>query len=107
MTGSRHIAARVFAVIAALCMVTAFAIAALFPPDLLLGQLLAMADYDTLVGFQNFVRSHLGIWVWTSFCVPLIARPAWFLPLSLGLVTAGLAATLSTRPGPARSRRRS
>jgi hypothetical protein len=88
-------------------MVTAFAIASLFPPDLSLSKLLSMASFNALVAFQDFVRDHIGLWLWTYICFPLLTRPAWFLPLGLAVVTGGVAVTLSTRPGTARSRRRS
>ena len=107
MTGSRLVAARVFAVLAAFWMVVAFAVAALFPPELLLGQLVSMTDHEGLVAFQNFVRDDLSPWLWLYVCLPLLMRPAWFLPVAFGLLTAGVAVTLSSRPGAARSRRRS
>ena len=107
LTGSRQIAARVCAVFAAAWLVAAFALASLFPPELRLGQLISLADYSLLVGLQDLVRGHLSPWLWSYVCVPLLLRPAWFVPAALGIVSVGLAVTLNSRAGPARSRRRS
>jgi hypothetical protein len=45
-------------------------------------------------------------WVWANLVVPVLLRPVWILPITLGMVTAGLAVTLSNRRGSANSRRR-
>jgi hypothetical protein len=38
--------------------------------------------------------------------LPLLLRPAWVLPVALGVLCAGGATTLATRPGVPRSHRR-
>jgi hypothetical protein len=107
LSGPHTIAARVFAVVSAICLVSAFALASLFSPKLSLGELAAMADQRALAATQTFVRNSLSPWLWSSVAMPILLRPAWLLPLCLGLVTTGISLTLSTKPGPARSRRRS
>lgn len=99
-------ASRILAVLAAICLVGAFALGTLLPPDLSLMELLAMLDHPTLVAIQNAVRAHMSDWTWTQIAVPLLARPCWLLPTELGLVFGGLAVTLVRRQGAPRSRRR-
>jgi hypothetical protein len=99
-------AARVFTVLAAVCLVGAFALASLAPPDLPLGRALYMADRDLLTGIERFVEAHIAPWVWSGMAVPLLLRPVWLIPASIGLICGGAAATLTSGSGH-RSRRRS
>ncbi len=100
------IAARIVAVISAVFMVSAFTLATLLPPELPLSQGIAMLSHDWLVAFQEAVRTRVSEWAWTNLAVPLLVRPVWLVPVALGLVTAGVAVTLSSRAGSASSRRR-
>jgi hypothetical protein len=100
------IAARILAVTAALLLVGAFALATLLPPSLSLGQFMASIDHPTLLAVQDFVRTRISEWTWREIAVPLLVRPCWLIPLSLGLVTGGLALTLSSQRGAPRSHRR-
>ncbi len=99
-------AARVFTVLAAVCLVGAFALASLAPPDMPLGQAIYIADRELLTAIEAFVRNHLAHWVWTGIAVPLLLRPVWLMPASFGLICGGAAATL-TSGSAHRSRRRS
>lgn len=96
-------AARVLAVLAAICLVGAFALLVMLPPMLSLGECIARLDQAMLVGLQNGVRNHLSEWAWRVVLLPLLARPGWLLPLSLGIVLAG--AAVSTAWPPAASSR--
>lgn len=100
------IAARILAIISAVFVVAAFALAIMLPPELPLSQAIAIVNHGWLVAFQEAVRHHVSEWAWMNLAVPLLLRPAWLLPIALGLVTAGMAVTLSSRRGSARSRQR-
>jgi ABC-type sugar transport system permease subunit len=99
-------APRLFAVIAAIFMVGAVAIATVMPAMLSFGQFVALADHSLLVGLQDFVRLHLSDWTWLHVVLPLLQRPAWLMPASLGIIAAGLALTLNSRHGAPHSRRK-
>ena len=99
-------ASRILAVLAAAFLVVAFALATMLPPDLPLGQALAMVNHGWLVSFQDAIRINLSEWAWLNMVVPLLVRPVWLAPLALGLVAGGASLTLSSRRGPARPRRK-
>ena len=95
------VASRIFAVLAAALLVSAFALAALAPDDLDLAQGLALMDHDWLV----WLPQHTPDWMWEWVEKPLLIRPVWLLPAAFGIVCGGAALTLSSRP-PSRSHRR-
>jgi hypothetical protein len=97
------IVARILSVLAAIFLVTAFAVASIWPPDMLLKSLLSMADSDLLPNLQRFISDNLPPWAWTDVAWPLLQRPAWLLPTAVGLVFFGGAISLS---GPKGSRTR-
>ena len=99
-------AARVFTVLAAICLVGAFALASLVPPDMPLGQALYLADRGLLSSIEAFAHDHLAPWMWTGVAVPVLLRPVWLIPAAIGLICGGAAATL-TSGAAHRSRRRS
>jgi hypothetical protein len=98
--------ARVLAVLAAACLVAAFALATLLPPVLTLAQLIAMFDARMLYQAHEFVVANNLGWLWGHAMMPLLLRPCWLLPTSLGLLFAGGAMTLGSRKGVPRSHRR-
>lgn len=100
------IAARVLAVMAAVCFVAAFALAALLPPMLSLAQFIAMFDAALLYGLHDFILAHGSGWIWAHLLMPLLLRPSWLVPTGTGLVFAGGAMTLNSRKGIPRSHRR-
>lgn len=95
------LASRIFAVLAAALFVAAFALAALAPDDLDLAQGINLVSHDWLV----WLPQHTADWMWEWVEKPLLVRPVWLLPAAFGLVCAGAALTLSSRP-PSRSHRR-
>ncbi len=94
-------AARVFAVLAALFLVGAVAIGALTPPGLTLGQGLLMLDHEA----TNWLRGGSPAWLWNWIEVPLMERPLWLIPASLGVICAGMAASLNLGDTSPRRRR--
>lgn len=98
---------RILAVLSAILLVGAVAIATLGPPDIPLSQMLYFLDHDLMRRMHRFVTSHLTEWVWSDLAVPLLARPAWLVPVSVGLVCGGIAMSLSNRKPARRSHRRS
>jgi hypothetical protein len=101
------IAQRIFAVLSAALLVGAVALATLGPPGLPLGQLIFMLDHDIMRMLQNAVELHVAAWLWRYAVVPVMVRPAWLIPASLGIVCAGAAFSLSNRKPARRSHRRS
>jgi hypothetical protein len=98
--------ARILAVLSAVFMVAAFACATLLPPLLPLAQLISMADSNVLFATHEYVVSHLSGWAWSNLLLPVLLRPAWLVPVSLGVLLAGGATTLASRDSIPRSRRR-
>ncbi len=94
--------ARVLAVSAAALLVAAVAIATLGPTEMTLGELLAMWGADPPSAAPGF----LGGFAWNNLIVPLLVRPDWLLPAAMGLICAGIAATLSTPPDAPQSHHR-
>jgi hypothetical protein len=98
---------RVFAILAAVLLVSAVALAMLGPPSLPLGQALLMLDRDMTEAVHEFIQHNLFDWVWTDVFLPLLIRPAWLIPVALGLVCAGVAMSLPGRKAARRPHRRS
>jgi hypothetical protein len=94
-------AARVFAVFAALLLVASIAIGTLMPPGLTLGRALALMD----PGNPGWLRDHSVPWLWNWIEVPFMVRPLWLIPAFLGLICAGMATTLNIGDASPRRRR--
>jgi hypothetical protein len=101
------IAQRVLAVIAAVLLVIAVAIATFGPESISLGQAIYLLDHDVLDKLPMWSTQTLGIWMWGAVVQPLLERPAWLVPASVGLVCVGLSLSLSNRKTTHRSHRRS
>jgi hypothetical protein len=101
------IAQRVLAVIAAVLLVAAVAIATFGAESISLGQAIYLLDHDVLDKLPMWSSRTLGNWMWIAVIQPLLRRPAWLIPASLGLVCVGLSLSLSNRKTPHRSHRRS
>lgn len=99
-------ASRLLAVISAICIVVAVAIATVMPATLSLAQMVALADHGFFVNAQDYVQTHVSDWIWTHLVLPILQRPAWLLPVCVGIVAAGLAVTLNSRPSAPHSRRK-
>jgi hypothetical protein len=100
------IVARILAVLAAVNLVAAFALATLLPPETTLAQTIADLEPDLLYALHALVVAHLSTWVWGHLFMPVLLRPCWFLPTSVGLVCVGGAMTLGSRKSVPRSHRR-
>ncbi len=97
MTKKARILPRALAVLAALCLVGAFALAVFYPPQLTLGRLIGQVDHGLLLAVQDGVREGLGEWASWAVLMPVLQRPAWLLPLAAGIVLGGLALTTNSR----------
>ena len=95
--------ARVFAILAAVCLVLAVGIASLVPLGLTLEQGVLLYDKTAL----DWARSHSGTWLWAWIETPFLARPLWLLPTCLGVVFAGLATSFNLGTASPSRRRRS
>lgn len=98
---------RILAVLAAGLLVGAVALAILAPPSLPFGQVLLMLDNDATDAAHAFVGRHFAEWMWSDLAMPLLLRPAWLVPATLGLICAGAATSLYSRKSAGRSHRRS
>lgn len=101
------IAHRVLAVIAAVLLVLAVAIATFGTESISLGQALYMLDHDVLDRLPDWTTRTFGPWGWTMIVEPLLVRPAWLIPASMGIVCVGLSMSLSNKKSSHRSHRRS
>lgn len=91
------IAQRILAVLSAILLVASVAIATVGPPGVPLGQMLYLMDHGLMDRLHGFVAGHMTEWVWSELAVPLLLRPAWLVPVSIGLICAGMAVSLSNR----------
>ncbi|HUN39373.1 MAG TPA: hypothetical protein VMU81_03710 [Acetobacteraceae bacterium] len=98
---------RIFAVLSAILLVGAVAAATLGPPSVPLGQVLLMVDHDLTETLRTAIEQHLAAWLWLDVAQPLLVRPAWLVPASLGLICAGAAFSVSARKAAGRTHRRS
>lgn len=96
------IVARVLMVLASAFLVGAVGLAALTPRGITLNQALTLLDPESV----TWLRDHALPWIWDGIELPLLVRPVWLLPAALGLVCAGLAASLNfAQASPSRRRR--
>jgi hypothetical protein len=101
------VVSRIFTVFAAVLLVTAFALMMLPPDGMTLLDGLAEWGRDAPTDLQRSVRSTLGSFVWVKVFMPVLVRPVWMIPLFLGVLSAGLAAsTLPPTESPRRTGRR-
>jgi hypothetical protein len=98
---------RVLAVISAVLLVASVAIGTFGPQSVTLGDALYLLDHDFLDRLLTFSHRHLGDWAGEWLIQPLLMRPAWLFPASGGIISAGLAVSLSGRKSTHRSHRRS
>jgi hypothetical protein len=98
--------ARILAILAAMCLVCAFALVTLWPPMLSLGELVSVMDHSLLVAVQDWTRLRVSEWVWAELAVPLLVRPCWLVPTAVGLVCGAASVTLASRNSVSRSHRR-
>jgi hypothetical protein len=88
-------------------LVGAVALATLGPPSVPLGQVLLLVDHDLTRTLHDGVQQHLAAWIWDDAIQPLLVRPAWLVPASLGLLFAGAALSVTSRKPAGRTHRRS
>ena len=107
MSKRAPILVRGLSVLAAMCLVGAFAIATFYPPLTSLRRLIAQTDQALLEQLQDYVNDAWGAWAWQNLFVAVLGRPAWLVPLALSAILAGLAASVSSlRRSPGRTERR-
>jgi uncharacterized protein (DUF2062 family) len=100
------IVAKGLAIVSAVLLVIAFALAVLMPPMTTLSLALSMYDHSALVAAQEAIRTNVSDWAWVHMAVPLLVRPVWLMPASIGMVAGGAALTASRRTSAPRSHRR-
>jgi hypothetical protein len=101
------LAPRVFAVCAAVLLVFSVALASLLPADTTLGQAIHALSADLLFRGQGVVGRLLGHGFWSWVVAPLLARPVWLMPASLGIVCVGGAVSALTHVSPHTKQKRS
>ena len=98
---------RILTILSAILLVGAVALATLGPPQVPLGGLLVMIDHDLAETLRSGIEHYLAAWIWSDLAMPLLVRPAWLVPASLGLIAAGAAFSLAGRKPAGRTHRRS
>ena len=93
------ILSRVLAVLAAILLVGAVGVAMLGPPELPLGQAITLLDHSFLTTLRGGIRAYTGNWVWDDVLLPMLVRPAWLVPASIGLIFGGASLTVASRAG--------
>ena len=84
---------RTFAVLAAAMAVIAVALIVLAPDNMTLIQGLAEVNPALPRQLQHAVQNALGVRAWAHVATPLLVRPVWLIPVSLGLLFAGISAS--------------
>jgi hypothetical protein len=98
---------RIFAVLAAACLVGALALATLLPPEMTLHEAMHAIDAARADDFQHALAGGLGKALWDAIAVPLLMRPVWLVPLCVGLICVGGALSSSFQATPRTKRRQS
>ncbi len=98
---------RIFAVLAAVLLVGSVALAALLPPDISLYGALHRVHPVSPDHLQQVVMGRFGHFVWNVVALPLLNRPVWLVPVSLGLICVGGAITAMNPTVPRTKQRRS
>jgi hypothetical protein len=98
---------RVFAVLAAVLLVGSVALASLLPTDMTLIQAIHAVDETSPASLQQAVVGAFGRGLWETVVVPVLVRPIWLIPVSLGLICIGGAVTCHTQATPRTKQRRS
>jgi hypothetical protein len=88
---------RVLAVLAASCLVLAFALAITLPPSATLAQLITRWNPAGVDGLEDFVTRNLPDWAWERVTQPVLARPCWLMPVEAALLFGGIGATVALR----------
>lgn len=101
------IAQRTLAILSAVLLVGAVTLATLGSGMISLGRALYAIDRDLPDGLHQWLDRNLGGWAWPDMILPLLQRPAWLLPASLGLICVGLSLSVSGGKSTHRSHRRS
>lgn len=86
---------RVFVVIAAVLFVLSAALASMAGPMMPLVEALRQMDRNLLV----WLNDHASVWLQQWLLVPFLVRPVWLLPVCLGVVALGVAASVNSIRG--------
>lgn len=84
--------------------IAAFALAITIPPDTSLAAVLALIDPLLPGHIHGVIANYLPPWVWVDVALPLLLRPAWLFPATIGIVFGGAALTLHSTAQTRRSR---
>ena len=86
---------RVFVVIAAALFVLSAALASVVGPMMPLNEGIRQVDMSVLL----WLNDHASEWVKQWLLLPFMVRPVWLLPVSLGVVALGVAASVNSVRG--------
>ncbi len=96
-----------FAVLAAVLLVGSIALASLVPADMNLRQAINALDGMATEHAQHVFVGVFGRGFWEAVLVPVLVRPVWMIPVSLGLICVGGAVTALSQASPRPKQRRS
>ena len=91
--------------LAAVLLVGSVALAALLPGDMTLAQALQAMGSGAPADMPRVLTASVGHFMATAILVPVLVRPVWMIPVSLGLICIGGAVTALTQ-GATRPRQR-
>jgi hypothetical protein len=101
------LAPRIFAVSAAVLLVFSVALASLLPPETTLGQVIQALNADFLFRGQAAISRVFGHGFWSWVVAPIMVRPVWLMPASLGIVCVGGTVSALTHVSPRTKQKRS
>ena len=98
---------RIFAVLAAVLLVGSVALASLLPGDMSLAQALQALGGGAPADMPRVLTAAVGHFLANAILMPVLIRPVWMIPVSLGLICVGGAVTAMTQNAPRPRQRRS
>jgi hypothetical protein len=99
--------ARIFTVLAAVFLVGAVALATMLSADMTLHEAIHAIDAAGADDLQHTLARIFGKTLWDWVIAPVLLRPVWMVPLSMGLICVGGALTASFHAPPKTRHKRS
>ena len=85
---------RVFFWLMLVCFVIGFALMVLGPDGLTLADAISVVDVMAVFRAQEYAMHHLPHYMWDEWAMAWLLRPAWLVPVIVGVICGGAAAVL-------------